>query len=129
MRTQAGQRVSLRVGLTVVVVVVLAALLVAGYVYALSERRRTVEIAGGEISTEMDPLVLYLAVGSCGGEPTVTEFVQSDAEVRIAVEATTGGMSGRAQCLDQVKVRLDEPLGDRLLIDGSHGQAVEVQQY
>lgn len=106
------------------VVVVLAAVIAAGYVYATAERRRPVEIVG---ATAFDNVVM-LEVGSCGGEPTVTELDQADGEVRIAVEATTRLMGAAAECLDGLEVHLDAPLRDRVLIDGSNGQTVEVQR-
>lgn len=102
---------------------VLAALLVAVYAYAYAERRRPVEIYG---ATEIDAVVLQFYVGSCGGEPIVTELDQSEDEVRIAFEATTGGWYGN-DCLDSIDVRLDAPLSGRVLTDGSNGDEAEVQ--
>jgi len=108
--------------LVLAVVVVLA----AGYFYATAERRQPVEIVNAE---ELDE-VLLVVVGTCGGEPTVSELDQGDAEVRIVVESTTQLLAGAGgDCQDGVEVHLDAPFGDRVLIDGSNGQAVEVQQF
>jgi len=123
MTQTSGRRVS-RPGLVLGVVVVLAAVIAAGYVYAIAERRRPVEIFGAMASDD----VVVLEVGSCRGEPTVTELDQADGEVRIAVEATTRPLGPAAECLDGIEVQLDAPLRDRVLIDGSNGQAVEVQR-
>lgn len=62
------------------------------------------------------------------GEPTVTELEEADDVVRIAVRATTGGLSGD-DCEDSLEVRLSAPLGDRALIDGSNEQTVEVRRF
>jgi len=113
--------------LAVVVVVVVAAVIVASLSYATAERRRSVEIVNAE---ELDDVVLLLAVDSCGGEPTVTELDQAEAEVRIAVESTTRLLASETNdCQDGVEVQLDAPLGDRVLIDGSNGRAVAVQRF
>lgn len=117
------RRVS-RPWLVLAAVVVLAAVIIVGYVYALAERRRPVEIAGALVFDH----VLMLEVGSCGGEPTITELDQAADEVRIAVEATTRPLGPANDCLDGIEVQLDAPLRDRVLIDGSNGQAVEVQR-
>ena len=123
MRQTRDRRVP-RPGLTLAVVVVLAAVIATAYVYAAAERRRSVEIDGAMAFDE----VVLLVVGSCGGEPTITRLEQADGEVRIAVEATTRPMGPAAECQDSIEAQLDAPLGDRLLIDESNGQAVEVQR-
>lgn len=65
---------------------------------------------------------LALGVGSCNGNPTVTEFEEADNEVRVAVVATT--YSEGPECGDVVNVELDEPLGDRVVVDLTTGQTV-----
>lgn len=121
--TQTADRRVPRRWLVLAAVVVLA-VIAAAYDYALTERRRPVEIM---TAMAFDGVVV-LEVGSCRGEPTVTELDQADAEVRIAVEATTRLMGPAMECADGIEVQLDAPLRDRVLIDGSNGQPVEVQR-
>ena len=102
---------------------VLAAVVVAVFVFTTGERRRAVEIVTGTASGD----VVVLEVGSCGGEPAVAELEESASEVRVTVEATTRPLGPAAECLDGVEVRLSAPLGDRVLVDGASGQPVEVQ--
>ena len=103
---------------------VLTAVVIAGFLYATAERRRPVEI---DLATASSDLLL-LEVGSCGGEPAVVELQETADEVRIEVEATTRPLGGAAECLDGLRVRLSEPLGGRLLLDGASGDVVEVQE-
>ena len=122
--TQATVRRVRRRWLVLAVVGVLATVIIVGYIYATAERRRPVEIIG---ATSLDEVVV-LEVSSCHGEPTVTELDQADGDVRIAVEATTRPLGPADECNDVLEVRLDTPLGDRVLIDWSNGQEVEVQR-
>lgn len=119
----AGRRVP-RLRLVLAILVLLAAVIAAVYVYATAELRRPVEIYSATVSNN----VVILEVSSCGGEPTVTELDQLDGEVRISVESTTRLIGTAAECLDGLEVQLDAPLRDRVLIDGSNGQPVEVQR-
>lgn len=113
-----------RPAVVLAVVLVVAAVVAAAYVYATTERRRSVEIVA---ATAFDDIVL-LEVSSCGGEPTITKLDEADDDVRIVVEATTRLIGAAAECLDSIEAQLDAPLGDRVLIDESNGEAVEVQR-
>ncbi|MDK3257447.1 hypothetical protein [Blastococcus capsensis] len=62
------------------------------------------------------------------GDPAVTELDETDREVRVTVEATTRPLGPAAECLDVVELPLEAPIGDRMLIDGSSGEAVELRQ-
>jgi len=114
-----------RPALVAAVVVLLVAVVGGGYGYATAERRGLVQVVA---ATAMDD-VLIVEVASCGGEPAVTELDQAESEVCVAVEATTRPTGPANQCLDSIDVRLDAPLHDRVLVDGSNGQAVEVQRH
>ncbi len=66
--------------------------------------------------------VLHLWVDTCNGDPEV-DVVETAQEVTVTVVSTRQN-PGDA-CLDDVSVRLEEPLGDRGLIDGATGRAPE----
>lgn len=64
---------------------------------------------------------IAVAVDSCNAEPVV-EIGEQSAD-RVVVSATAERNAGR-DCADVVSVVLDEPLGDRRLVDGSTGDDV-----
>jgi len=68
-----------------------------------------------------------LIVGSCNGDPEVTALEQTADEVRVEVTSTVPapGWAGDG-CLDSLTVALDAPLGDRVLVDMTSGDVVEV---
>ena len=78
-----------------------------------------------EATTSSDGNVLGLIVGSCNASPTV-EVVETAEEVRIEVEADDPGMN-RDDCLDSVAACLDQPLGERALVDDKSGDVVSVE--
>lgn len=62
-------------------------------------------------------------VSSCNGEPEVTRLEQTADEVRVEVTSSVPAPGwGGNDCLDQLTVELDEPLGDRPLVDLTSGQ-------
>ena len=69
-----------------------------------------------------DSTRLELSVDTCGAEISVDVEETAD-EVRILAE-TEGGE--KAECLDSTVVALDEPLGDRRVVDASTGDEVEL---
>lgn len=64
-----------------------------------------------------------LTVASCNASPSVELVEQSAREVRVQVEADTPGPD-QDGCADGVVACLDEPLGDRTLIDDTSGETV-----
>jgi len=103
--------------------VMLAVVATAGYLYATAERRRPVEIVGAMVVSE----AVIVEVRSCGGEPEITAIEESPREVRITVEASTRLIRSGSECADSIEAQLEFPLRDRLLIDGTSGQPVEVR--
>jgi hypothetical protein len=68
-----------------------------------------------------DRRTLIVSVGSCNGDPSVTASETAD---RVALSATGGDTSD--DCLDGAEVTLDEPLGDRVVIDAMTGDQVPI---
>jgi hypothetical protein len=77
----------------------------------------------GMASLEADDQ-LGVSINSCNKHPT-TEVVESPETVTITAYAPPPGINGE-DCADGVLVTLDQPLGDRLLVDGSNGFTVPV---
>jgi len=97
-------------------------------------------------------LVVALSLGACsGGSPTVSEVFgapgsdqlevsvdtcnaspevsaeESGAEVRLIVDEGEASGDGGDDCRDSVMVTLEEPLGQREVVDGATGDPVVVQ--
>ena len=73
-----------------------------------------------------DALVLGLAVNSCHQGPEVSQLRETDREVEVKVIAFTRVFHGGLDCIEGAAVLLQEPLGDRIVIDGHTGQRVSV---
>lgn len=73
----------------------------------------------------MTAATLGFSVGSCPARHTVEVEEQAADEVRVTVTARGAGRS--IMCADHVTVVLKDELNDRILLDGSTGQPVEVQ--
>lgn len=71
-----------------------------------------------------DGPVLQVMVESCQGDPEISAVEEADTEVRVAMISTTYVSFGTEVCRDSVIVELDEPLGDRAVIDALTGQAL-----
>ena len=71
-----------------------------------------------------EPDGVQLTVASCNGDPKVTELAETPTEVQVEVAGAVTD-PGDA-CLDLVEVTLDEPLGDRTLVDLTTGRTVPV---
>ena len=65
-----------------------------------------------------DGRVLTVGIDSCNAEPTLVIGEQSDARV---VLAATAERNAGGDCADGGVVTLDEPLGDRALLDATTG--------
>jgi hypothetical protein len=68
--------------------------------------------------------VISLSVDSCNASPSV-KVVEQAGEVVVEVEADDPGLN-RDDCADNVLICLDEPLGDRVLVDDVSGDVVSV---
>lgn len=80
-----------------------------------------------DASTDSSGTGLRLTVGSCGGNPEVVGVTETATEVRVRV--ISDEVSGDSlACAEAVQVRLDEPLGQRALVDDSNGARVEVRK-
>ena len=71
---------------------------------------------------------LALVVASCNGDPEVSLLVETELEVQIEVVASSAPFRGADDCLDVVEVRLQEPLGDRTVVDMHSDQLVAVSR-
>lgn len=69
---------------------------------------------------------LAVTVGSCNKSPT-GEVSEDDAMVTITAFAPPPGPD-RDDCADGLVFRLDEPLGDRLVVDGASGLTIGVSR-
>lgn len=71
---------------------------------------------------------LLLVVDTCGGDPEIDLLEERDDVVNVAVISTRRfGGPGGMDCLDDVKVRLQDPLDDRPLVDVTTGDEVPVE--
>jgi hypothetical protein len=104
--------------LTVFVAVFAAWLLLGDGVW-----RSEVSVVEAELRSP-DRLVLY--VSSCQGDPEVSLLQETDIDVQVKVVASSTPLKGGGDCLDSIEVQLQEPLGDRILIDMHKGQLVNV---
>lgn len=121
-RSASGRAGPFVVALVLIVVVVVA----ATWFWSWSgSRRAAVDVVEAELR---DSLRLTLSVDSCNGGPELTRLEETADEVRVEVVSDAPLFRGREDCLDSVEVRLDEPLGDRVLRDLHSGQDVTVTQ-
>ncbi|GIG30462.1 hypothetical protein [Cellulomonas marina] len=68
---------------------------------------------------------IHVHPSSCNGEPEVTRLEENHDEVRLEITSTTAAPGwGSDECLDGLAVTLQEPLGDRALVDLSSGETV-----
>jgi hypothetical protein len=70
------------------------------------------------------PQRLVLLVKSCGGDPEVTLLRETDINVQVKLIASSTPLTGGGDCLDLIEIQLQEPLGDRVVIDKHTGQSV-----
>ncbi len=86
--------------------------------------RDTVEIVDG--TADRSSHQLMLGVASCNAELEV-KVEEGDDDVRITITRPAPGKAEN-HCQDLATVELDEPLGDRAVIDGGTGQTVEMRK-
>lgn len=68
--------------------------------------------------------VVSVSVESCNGQPEIEVLNEDEEEVRLKVVAGSSG----DDCLDEIVVCLEEPLGGRSLIDAKTGTRVPVER-
>ena len=86
---------------------------------------REVSVVEAEL---LSPDRLTLIVGSCNKDPEVSLLRETDVDVQVRVTAFFAPSLFVHDCLDAVEVRLQEPLGDRVLVDDHTGQLVMVSK-
>lgn len=86
--------------------------------------RSAVDVVEAEVR---DDGSLVLEVDSCNGDPVASVLEQADDQVRIQVVASSTPFRGGDDCLDAVEVALQEPLGDRVVVDAHTGSTVSVR--
>ena len=75
---------------------------------------------------QVGPQQLAVDVPSRHGDPELDGLVEADDEVRVRI-VTTMVVSGDAPaCLDEVRFTLQDPLGDRDVIDAESGESLRV---
>ena len=85
------------------------------------EDRRTAEILEARLE---GPSTLVLTVSACNAGSNEVDLVERRSEVVLTV--TTDDPVGGDDCADGVTVALEDPLGDRRIVDGGTGEAVEL---
>ncbi len=69
---------------------------------------------------------LDLIVASCNRNPVVSLLRETDVDVQVKVKADSDFRWSGGDCADIVEVRLQEPLGDRAIIDKHTGKSVSI---
>ena len=86
--------------------------------------RQPVPLFGEAFATSRNAAELNIGVASCNGDPTF-ELTETDQTITIAVESWIPG-GDSADCLDSITAKLDQPIGDRSIVDEVSGQTVEL---
>lgn len=89
-----------------------------------TSRRGPVSLQNSE-AVASGPRLVSVEVPSCNGDPVLDELVEESEVVRLRI-VTTQTDPGDA-CLDSLEVELDEPLGDRDLLDMTSGTKLQVR--
>lgn len=95
---------------------VLAAIVVVGIPTACSGRK-DVEVL--EVSVNEDGTTLGVGVNTCN-EPSTEVSIDVSGDVVVVTASTRSGYGcgGREDCADARTVELEEPIGDRRIVDG-----------
>lgn len=118
--------VSRRAGITGACVVFVLALVGAGW-YLVSSSQEVVLSDWSERSAEVSPdgmhITLHYGGGDCGEETSEVRVIERDSQVELTVVTTTQLSLVGEDCPDNrvprtIAATLDEPLGDRELVDG-----------
>ena len=70
------------------------------------------------------PDTLILTVASCHGAPRVSSLQETDVDVQVKVIAFSTPLHGGLDCQEFVNAYLEEPLGDRFVVDSHTGEIV-----
>ena len=71
-----------------------------------------------EVSVQNEGATLVFQVNTCNEDSTSVSVVESDSEIIVTASTRAGfGCSGGDDCSDPRSVQLDEPLGDRQILD------------
>ena len=73
-----------------------------------------------------DKHLVHLSVGACHPDRTDTEVHETSDEVRVLVTVTEPDEN--VDCGTEVTLNLDEPLGDREVVDASTDKTVEISR-
>ncbi len=104
----------------VVVVIGLLSIVALVFVFTGRGEARVVEVMFHS------PQRLELLVASCNRNPAVSLLRESDVDVQVKVKVDSDFRSGEGDCLDSVEVYLQEPLGDRVIVDKHTGRRVSI---
>jgi hypothetical protein len=107
------------------VAVAAALVLLAACGVGTRTERGPVSLAGGQVR-QAGPQELAVDVPSCLGDPELDELVEDGGEVGIRIVTTMVVSGDSPACLDEVQVTLQEPLGDRDVIDAESGEILRV---
>lgn len=86
--------------------------------------KRAISVVGAELRS---PDRLDLSVDSCRRNPQLALRQETSVEVQVMVVAPSTSYRPGSDCQDIVNVRLQEPFGDRILVDMHTGQPVSVE--
>ena len=76
------------------------------------------------------PDVLIFYVSTCDESPEASHLMETDVDVQVKMVADSHPpLSGMQDCLGRVPIRLQEPLGDRNIVDKHTGKVVSLQSW
>jgi hypothetical protein len=99
----------------------LVAVTLAVVALACSDHERETSVFAAQL---LGDRTLELSLGACNAEKNEATVTEDESSVTVRVVSTNP--SEGEDCADGVTVELDEPLGDRELIDATTGAHVEV---
>lgn len=124
--SRCGRILTGRLGRLIVAVIVLGlAVFVAWLFLGRGTWRGEVSVVEAELRS---PDRLALVVASCQGDPEVSLLRETDRQVQVLVVASSTPFRGGGACQDVVEVQLQDPLGDRVLVDTHSGLSVTVSR-
>lgn len=115
-----------RLGRLIVAVIALGSIAFVAWLF-LGEGtwRSEVKVIEAELRA---PDRLALVVASCSGDPEVSLLRETDQHVQVEVVASSTPFRSGDDCQDVVEVPLQEPLGDRVVVDMHSGKSVTVSR-
>ena len=99
----------------------LSAILVAALALVLAGCSTNPEIT--EVYLRSDGVTIEVGVNTCNADLNAV-VVESDTTVKMTITAENDTTD---DCADSIAITLDQPMGDRQLINGSTGDVVDVQ--